>query len=246
MPLPFANKSTKQYHEIFGGLLELGNLSHEEREHYAEIMKKLPDIKIEENVLRRTVAPYIGVVMSNPAPCTIHFFGNGLTMRIHALDMLEERQMHFGKIADFGVPVIHLSVDVYRVFAVPYGSKAVVPYSLKISGARGWVAHHNTDIWGDCAPQDTIASSTYWQMGAAWLCLHIFEHYRYTKINKSHILAAVLYGFDTLIGGDILLIIRNIELKSAPVHNLGDILSMHFTQFYLIPPQGNGYSQHGR
>ncbi|MDE7209974.1 MAG: glycoside hydrolase family 95 protein, partial [Lachnospiraceae bacterium] len=30
------------------------------------------------------------------------------------------------------------------------------------------------------APQDTLPSSTYWQMGAAWLCLHIFEHYRYT------------------------------------------------------------------
>lgn len=50
----------------------------------------------------------------------------------------------------------------------------------KMYGVRGWVAHHNTDIWGDCAPQDTLPSSTYWQMGAAWLCLHIFEHYRYT------------------------------------------------------------------
>lgn len=51
----------------------------------------------------------------------------------------------------------------------------------KMYGARGWMAHHNTDIWGDCAPQDTWPSSTYWQMGAAWLCLHIFEHYRYTQ-----------------------------------------------------------------
>lgn len=48
-------------------------------------------------------------------------------------------------------------------------------------GARGFMAHHNTDIWGDCAPQDICPSSTYWQMGAAWLCLHILEHYRYTK-----------------------------------------------------------------
>lgn len=50
----------------------------------------------------------------------------------------------------------------------------------RMYGARGWMAHHNTDIWGDCAPQDTWPPSTYWQMGAAWLCLHIFEHYRYT------------------------------------------------------------------
>ncbi len=50
----------------------------------------------------------------------------------------------------------------------------------KMYGANGWVAHHNTDIWGDCAPQDTLPSSTYWQMGAVWLCIHIFEHYRFT------------------------------------------------------------------
>ena len=47
-------------------------------------------------------------------------------------------------------------------------------------GAGGWVAHHNTDIWGDCAPQDTYCPATYWPMGAAWLCLHIAEHYRFT------------------------------------------------------------------
>ena len=45
---------------------------------------------------------------------------------------------------------------------------------------RGFVAHHNTDIWADCAPQDTCLSATYWVMGAAWLCLHIWEHYRFS------------------------------------------------------------------
>ncbi len=47
-------------------------------------------------------------------------------------------------------------------------------------GASGWVAHHNTDLWGDCAPQDAYMPATHWPMGAAWLCLHIMEHYRYT------------------------------------------------------------------
>ena len=47
--------------------------------------------------------------------------------------------------------------------------------------ARGWVAHHNTDIWGDAAPQDIWIPSTYWVMGGAWLCLHLWEHYRYTN-----------------------------------------------------------------
>ncbi|MCL2573608.1 MAG: glycoside hydrolase family 95 protein [Defluviitaleaceae bacterium] len=47
-------------------------------------------------------------------------------------------------------------------------------------GARGFVAHHNTDLWADCAPQDTYIPSTYWVMGAAWLCLHVWEHYEYS------------------------------------------------------------------
>ncbi len=47
-------------------------------------------------------------------------------------------------------------------------------------GARGWTAHHNTDIWGDCAPQDNYMPATHWPMGAAWLCLHIWEHYVFT------------------------------------------------------------------
>lgn len=48
-------------------------------------------------------------------------------------------------------------------------------------GCRGFVAHHNTDARGDCAPQDTWYPATYWTLGAAWLCTHIWTHYRYTK-----------------------------------------------------------------
>ncbi len=44
-------------------------------------------------------------------------------------------------------------------------------------GARGFVAHHNTDIWGDTAPQDLYVPATIWPMGAAWLATHVWEHY---------------------------------------------------------------------
>lgn len=47
-------------------------------------------------------------------------------------------------------------------------------------GCGGFMAHHNTDIWCDTAPQDICLSSTFWMMGAVWLCLHIWEHYRFT------------------------------------------------------------------
>jgi alpha-L-fucosidase 2 len=46
---------------------------------------------------------------------------------------------------------------------------------------RGFTAHHNTDIWGDTAPRDYWIPASYWTLGAAWLSLHIWEHYEYTQ-----------------------------------------------------------------
>jgi alpha-L-fucosidase 2 len=51
----------------------------------------------------------------------------------------------------------------------------------KMYGCRGFVAHHNTDIWGDCAVQDQWIPGSYWVMGAAWLCTHQWKHYLYTS-----------------------------------------------------------------
>lgn len=47
-------------------------------------------------------------------------------------------------------------------------------------GCRGSVCHHNTDIYGDCAPQDVYMAATPWVMGGAWMALHIWEHYLFT------------------------------------------------------------------
>ncbi|MCD8068412.1 MAG: hypothetical protein LUE87_05925, partial [Lachnospiraceae bacterium] len=47
-------------------------------------------------------------------------------------------------------------------------------------GCRGFVCHHNTDIYGDTAPQDIWHAGSYWVMGAAWLCTHLWTHYQYT------------------------------------------------------------------
>lgn len=51
-------------------------------------------------------------------------------------------------------------------------------------GCSGFTAHHNTDIWGDTAPQDIWIPATYWPMGAAWLCLHFWEHFEYGLDNE--------------------------------------------------------------
>ncbi len=49
-------------------------------------------------------------------------------------------------------------------------------------GADGWVLHHNTDLWRGTAPINA-ANHGIWVTGGAWLCLHIWEHYLFTKDN---------------------------------------------------------------
>ena len=46
-------------------------------------------------------------------------------------------------------------------------------------GARGWTAHHNTDIWRVAGPVDYAAAGM-WPSGGAWLSQHIWQHYLYT------------------------------------------------------------------
>jgi len=43
-------------------------------------------------------------------------------------------------------------------------------------GARGWVLHHNTDLWLATGPVDGPAWGA-WPTGGAWLCQHLWEHY---------------------------------------------------------------------
>ncbi len=51
-------------------------------------------------------------------------------------------------------------------------------------GAKGWVAHHNSDIWatsnpvGDIGHGDPVWAN--WPMGGNWLCQHLWEHYAFT------------------------------------------------------------------
>ncbi len=60
---------------------------------------------------------------------------------------------------------------------VPNGREA----AKRLYGCRGFVAHHNTDIFGDCCVQDYWNPGSYWVMGAAWLCTHQWTHFLYTQ-----------------------------------------------------------------
>lgn len=54
--------------------------------------------------------------------------------------------------------------------------------------ARGWVAHHNSEIWctsnpvGDVGAGDPVWAN--WYMGGNWLCQHLWEHYAFTRDKK--------------------------------------------------------------
>lgn len=46
-------------------------------------------------------------------------------------------------------------------------------------GAKGWVTHHNTDLWRATGPVDSAFYGT-WPNGGAWLTTHLWQHYLYT------------------------------------------------------------------
>jgi alpha-L-fucosidase 2 len=49
----------------------------------------------------------------------------------------------------------------------------------RLYGARGWVAHHNTDLWRITGPVDG-AYYGLWPMGGAWLSQHLWQHYLFS------------------------------------------------------------------
>ena len=57
------------------------------------------------------------------------------------------------------------------------------PTARRLYGARGWVAHHNTDPWGWSLPVGAghgNPSWAIWMMGGIWLTDHLWQHWIYT------------------------------------------------------------------
>ena len=46
--------------------------------------------------------------------------------------------------------------------------------------ASGFVIHHNTDAWGHASPIDGVRSG-FWPFGGAWLALHFWDRYDFTR-----------------------------------------------------------------
>lgn len=74
--------------------------------------------------------------MKYPTFATVHVTCGLSTGHSHFPDHPDERFVKFGKIGDFGRPVVHLGIDVGRILAVPWRSHAVVPDSLKVGSGE--------------------------------------------------------------------------------------------------------------
>ncbi|WP_261302247.1 glycoside hydrolase family 95 protein [Paenibacillus andongensis] len=51
----------------------------------------------------------------------------------------------------------------------------------ELYGCSGFVAHHNTNLWGETRPEGLFPTCVIWPMGAAWLSLHVWEHFVFTE-----------------------------------------------------------------
>jgi len=66
-------------------------------------------------------------------------------------------------------------IEMVRDLSVTGAHMAKVMYN-----ARGWVTHHNTDLWRASGPIDG-AKFGVWPTGGAWLCKHLWDHYDYNR-----------------------------------------------------------------
>lgn len=52
-------------------------------------------------------------------------------------------------------------------------------------GCRGWVSHHNIDLWRHSAPVGNYGAGSptwaNWPMSGPWLCSHLWEHYLFSR-----------------------------------------------------------------
>lgn len=51
----------------------------------------------------------------------------------------------------------------------------------ELYGARGFTAHHTTNLWAEAGLFGNWVPAIFWPTGGAWLALHAWEHYRYNQ-----------------------------------------------------------------
>lgn len=118
-------------------------------------------------------------------------------------------------LSEMNDPLIQLVKDV----SVTGRETAKVMY-----GAKGWVLHHNTDIWRITGPADGSFWGM-WPMGGAWLCQHLWQKYefngdrKYLKSVYPVLKSAVEFYLSFLVkypGHDWLVVCPSVSPENAP------------------------------
>ncbi|MCH5346728.1 MAG: glycoside hydrolase N-terminal domain-containing protein [Muribaculaceae bacterium] len=73
-------------------------------------------------------------------------------------------------LSETAIPLFDMVEDLSKTGAVT---------ARDLYGARGWMAHHNTDLWRAAGPVDA-AKYGIWPNGGAWLATHLWQHYLFT------------------------------------------------------------------
>ncbi len=96
-------------------------------------------------------------------------WGGKYTININA-------EMNYWPAEVMNLPELHMQLLEHLKVMLPNGRRV----AKEMYGLNGFVAHHNTDMFGDCAPVDHWMPATIWPMGAAWILTHVKTHFDYT------------------------------------------------------------------
>ena len=114
-------------------------------------------------------------------------------------------QMNYWLAQQTNLAECHLPMIEYAKSLVPRGKKTANIYYCKQNGdaVRGWVIHHENNIWGNTAPGNWY-EGFYFPAAAAWVCQDIWEYYlfnsdkQFLEENYQILLDAALFWVDIL------------------------------------------------
>jgi hypothetical protein len=114
-------------------------------------------------------------------------------------------QMNYWPAEQTNLAECHWPVIEYVKSLVPRGRYTANYYYCKTDGSpvRGWVIHHENNLWGNTAPGNWY-EGFYFPAGAAWMCQDIWEYYNFNQDKvflEEHfpiLLEAALFWVDNL------------------------------------------------
>lgn len=114
-------------------------------------------------------------------------------------------QMNYWPAQQTNLSPCHIPLISYINSLVPRGKITARHYYCKPDGGdvRGWVTHHENNIWGNTAP-GTSYGAFHFPAGAAWMCQDIWEYYQFNcdkkflEQNYNTLLGAALFWVDNL------------------------------------------------